>query len=217
MTLTDPVSVFIVDDHELLRNGLKEALEPEADIEVVGESDRFEGSAELIIDLAPDVAVIDVRLGDGSGVELCRQLQARDTATRSLIFTSATGEEALYQSILAGASGYLLKSASGTEIVTAIRALGAGQALIDPAVANSLLARLRRQSRVGLEDLTTQEQQVLELIGEGLTNAEIASRLHLADQTVKNYVSHVLTKLNLSRTQTALYADAERRTKEEFG
>ena len=217
MGTTEPVRVFIVDDHELLRNGLKEALEPEEDIIVVGESDRFVGTSDLIVELAPDVAVIDVRLGDGSGVELCRELRTHEVETRYLMFTSATGDEPLYQSILAGASGYLLKTASGQEIIGAIRALGEGQTLIDPSVAGSLLTRLREQSRVGLEHLTTQEQQVLELIGEGLTNAEIANRLHLADQTVKNYVSHVLTKLDLTRTQTALYADAERRSKEESG
>lgn len=217
MGTTEPVRVFIVDDHELLRNGLKEALEPEEDIIVVGESDRFEGTSDLIVELAPDVAVIDVRLGDGSGVELCRELKAHEVATRYLMFTSATGDEPLYQSILAGASGYLLKTASGQEIIGAIRALREGQTLIDPSIAGSLLTRLREQSRVGLEHLTAQEQQVLELIGEGLTNAEIASRLYLADQTVKNYVSRVLTKLDLTRTQTALYADAERRTKEESG
>jgi DNA-binding NarL/FixJ family response regulator len=209
------VRVFIVDDHELLRNGLKEALEPEEDITVVGEADRLAGTIDLILEHAPDVAVIDVRLGDGSGIELCRELREHSVATQCLMFTSATGDEPLYQSILAGASGYLLKTASGKEIISAIRALGAGQALIDPAVTKSLLARLREQNRVGLDDLTSQERQVLELIGEGLTNAEIAVRLNLAEQTVKNYVSHVLTKLNLNRSQTILYADAERRTKEE--
>lgn len=211
----DAVRVFIVDDHELLRNGLKEALEPEKDITVVGEAGRFEGTIELLLAHAPDVAVIDVRLGDGSGIELCRELQEHSEATRCLMFTSATGDEPLYQSILAGASGYLLKTASGREIISAIRALGAGQALIDPAVTNSLLVRLRQQNRVGLEDLTTQERQVLELIGEGLTNAQIADRLHLADQTIKNYVSHILTKLDLTRTQSALYAAGEKRATEE--
>jgi DNA-binding NarL/FixJ family response regulator len=214
---SDLVRVFIVDDHELLRNGLKEALEPEKDITVVGESDRLQGTADLIIQLEPDVAVIDVRLGDGSGVELCRQLQANEIATRCLMFTSSTGEEPLYQSILAGASGYLLKNASGKEIISAIRTLGEGKALIDPAVTNSLLTKLRHENREGLETLTTQEQQVLQLIGEGLTNAEIATSLHLADQTVKNYVSRVLTKLDLNRTQSALYAAGAKRTKEESG
>jgi two-component system response regulator DevR len=214
---SDAVRVFIVDDHELLRNGLKEALDPEEGITVVGEADRFEGTIDLILELAPDVAVIDVRLGDGSGIELCRELQEHSDATRCLMFTSATGDEPLYQSVLAGASGYLLKTASGREIISAIRALGAGQALIDPAVTNSLLARLRQHNRVGLEDLTTQERQVLELLGEGLTNAQIADRLHLADQTIKNYVSHILTKLDLTRTQSALYAAGERRATEESG
>jgi two-component system response regulator DevR len=207
----DPIRVFLVDDHEMMRNGLKETLEPEADMEVIGEADRFEGTADRLIELAPDVALIDVRLGDGSGIELCRQLYARKVPTRCLMFTSATGQKPLYESILAGASGYLLKSASGAEIVGAIRTLAAGQDLIDPALTRSLLASIRRESREGLPDLTTQERQVLELIGEGLTNHEIAERLHLAEQTVKNYVSHVLTKLDLTRIQTALYAAGEKR------
>jgi DNA-binding NarL/FixJ family response regulator len=215
--VSDAVRVFIVDDHELFRNGLKEALEPEEGITVVGEAGRFEGTIELILELAPDVAVIDVRLGDGSGIELCRELQEHSVATRCLMFTSATGDEPLYQSILAGAWGYLLKTASGREIISAIRTLGAGQALIDPAVTSSLLAKVRQQNRVGLEDLTTQERQVLELIGEGLTNAQIADRLHLADQTIKNYVSHILTKLDLTRTQSALYAAGEKRATDESG
>ena len=208
---SDPIRVFLVDDHEMLRNGLKEALEAEADIQVIGEADRFEGTADRLMELAPDVALIDVRLGDGSGIELCRQLHAHKVPTRCLMFTSSTGQKPLYESILAGASGYLLKSASGAEIVGGIRALAAGEDLIDPALMKSLLASIRHESREGLPDLTTQERQVLELIGEGLTNHEIAERLHLADQTVKNYVSHVLTKLDLTRIQTALYAAGEKR------
>ena len=217
MPSSEPVSVFIVDDHELLRNGLKEALAPERDIEVVGESDRFEGTTDLITQLEPDVAVVDVRLPDGNGVQLCRELNAHEIATRCLMFTSSDEPESLYQSIVAGASGYLLKNASRKEILAAIRAIGAGQALIDPSLANSVLERLRQQNRIGLEELTAQERKVLDLIGEGLTNAEIAAQMHLADQTVKNYVSHVLRKLDLNRTQTALYSAAARRDKEESG
>lgn len=211
----DRIRVFIVDDHELFRDGLKAALAREEDIDVVGEADRFEGTADLIADLVPDVAVIDVRLGDGSGIDLCKQLKTRELPTRCLIFTAATGEEGLYHAILAGASGYLLKTGSAKEVVTAIRALGAGLALIDPAVTESLLARLRHESRQHLSDLTNQELQVLELVGEGLTNVAIADRLDLAEQTVKNYVSHILNKLDLNRTQAALYAAAAKRDDEE--
>ncbi|HYI45872.1 MAG TPA: response regulator transcription factor [Actinomycetota bacterium] len=217
MASTDPISVFIVDDHEMLRDGLKEALAPEDDIRVVGESSQVEGTTDLIVELDPVVAVIDVRLPDGSGVHLCRDVQSLDVATRCLMFTSATGEEPLYQSILAGASGYLLKNASRQEIVSAIRALAAGQSMIDPAVAGSVLERLRQHERIGLEDLTVQEHEVLSLLGEGLTNAQIATRLHLADQTVKNYVSHVLTKLDLTRTQSALFSAKAKRDEEESG
>ena len=208
----EPVRAFIVDDHELLRSGLKGALEADGDIEVVGEADRFEGSAGAIVEVAPDVAIIDVRLGDGSGVELCRQVQASGVSTRCLMFTSATGEEGLYQSIRAGASGYLLKRASASEIVDAVRIVAAGDALIDPTVTGSLLTKVRQG---GAEGLTSQERQVFDLLGEGMSNTEIADRLGLAPQTVKNYVSRVLTKLDLTRTRTALYAAASKRAEED--
>lgn len=211
----EPVRVFIVDDHELLRSGLRGALEASGGIEVVGEADRFEGTADAIASAAPDVAIIDVRLGDGNGVELCRQLRARAAATRCLVFTSATGEEGLYQSIRAGASGFLLKRASADEIVRAVRAVAAGQALIDPAVTGSLLSKVRHESGEGPESLTGQERQVFDLIGEGLSNSEIAERLALAPQTVKNYVSRVLTKLDMTRTRTALHAAASKRADED--
>jgi DNA-binding NarL/FixJ family response regulator len=211
----EPVRVFIVDDHELLRSGLRGALEATDDIDVVGEADRFEGTADAIADVGPDVAIIDVRLGDGNGVELCRQLQTRGVPTRCLIFTSATGDEGLYESIRAGASGYLLKRASATEIVSAVRTVAAGHALVDPVVTGSLLAKVRRDATQAAATLTAQERQVLHLIGEGLGNAEIAERLALAPQTVKNYVSRVLTKLHMTRTRAALYAAASHRAEEE--
>lgn len=211
----EPVRVFIVDDHELLRSGLRGALEASGDIEVVGEADRFEGTAEAIADVAPDVAIIDVRLGDGNGVELCRQLQTRGAPTRCLIFTSTTGEEGLYQSIRAGASGFLLKRASAEEIIRAVRTVAAGQALVDPAVTGSLLARVRHEGGEGPDSLTGQERQVFDLIGEGFSNTEIAERLALAPQTVKNYVSQVLTKLDMTRTRAALYAAASKRAEDD--
>jgi DNA-binding NarL/FixJ family response regulator len=208
------IRVFVVDDHELLRAGLKAALETESDIRVVGEAARLAGTADTIAQLNPDVAVIDVRLGDGTGINLCRELQVRGVATRCLMFTSAAGEEGLYQSILAGASGYLLKNAAAEEIVDAVRAVAERGVLIDPTLAETLLARLRHRGRRSADDLTGRERQVLTLIGEGLTNAEIAARLNLAPQTVKNYVSRVLTKLDMNRTQSALYAAAKQADEE---
>lgn len=204
------IRVFVVDDHALLRAGLKSALETEPDIRVVGEAARLGGTADAIGRLEPDVAVIDVRLGDGSGIELCRELRSQGAATRCLMFTSAAGEEALYQSILAGASGYLLKDASAETIIDAVRTVAAGKALIDPTLAETLLSRLRHPGRSGADELTSREREVLALIGEGFTNAEIATHLHLAPQTVKNYVSRILTKLDMNRTQSALYAAAKK-------
>jgi len=217
MTLADPVTVFIVDDHEIFRDGLKEALAPAEGIEVIGESDRVHGTTDLIVQLEPDVAVIDIRLPDGSGVQLCEELYSLEVDTRSLMFTSSTDKEPLYQSILAGASGYLLKHTSAKEIVNAIRTVGAGQVVIDPALANFVLEKVRQQDRVDPNELTAQENRVLELLGEGLSNMQIAERLNLAEQTVKNYVSNLTTKLDLNRTQAALYSAALRRDKDASG
>lgn len=200
------ISVFIVDDHEVLRLGLREALEIEPDLEVVGEGDRFEGTADRIVQTLPDVAILDIRLRDGTGIELCRDVLEKAPEVRCLMFTSASGDEALYQSIVAGASGYLLKDAPRTELVHAIHTVAAGQSLIDPSLTGRVLDRLREQPDEVTAQLTEQEARVLELIGEGLTNRCIADRLNLAPQTVKNYVSRVLTKLDMGRTNAALFA-----------
>lgn len=200
------IAVFVVDDHELMRVGLREAFAVEPDLEIVGEADRFEGTAARIVETTPDVAILDVRLRDGSGIELCRDVMEGAPAVRSLMFTSATGDEPLHESILAGAAGYLLKDASRAELIHAVRKVAGGQALIDPAMTDQVLRRLRAQPDEPSTRLTEQERRVLDLIGEGLTNKEIAGRLHLADQTVKNYVSRVLTKLDMRRTHAALYA-----------
>jgi two-component system, NarL family, response regulator DevR len=205
-----PVRIFVVDDHELLRIGLREAFGGEPDLELIGESDRYEGTASRIIELKPDVAILDVRLGDGSGIELCREVLAESPEVRCIMFTSAIGDQPLHESILAGATGYLLKDASRVELLHAIRTVAAGRSLIDPAMVGHVLARLRAQPDEPAARLTEQERLVLDLMGQGLTNKEVAVRLHLADQTVKNYVSRILTKLDMRRTQAALYAARQR-------
>lgn len=200
------VSVFIVDDHELLRLGLREALDAEVDIQVVGEAGRVEDSVELVLEARPDVALLDVRLPDGSGIELCRDILARDHEIRCLMFTSAAEDEPLYDAVLAGASGYVLKDSPRSDLVAAIRRVAAGDSLIDPAMTDRILTRMRSESEGPAADLTRQERNILDLIGEGLTNKEIAERLNLAEQTTKNYVSRVLTKLDMGRTRAALYS-----------
>lgn len=200
------IRVFVVDDHELLRIGLRETLSVEEDLDLVDEADRFEGTAERIIESAPDIAILDVRLGDGSGIELCREVLAHASRTRCLIFTSATGDGPLHEAILAGAAGYLLKDASRDELLRAIRTVAAGHSLIDPGMTERVLVRLRSVSDERTSGLTAQERRILDLMGEGLTNSEIADRMSLAHQTVKNYVSRVLAKLDMRRTSAALHA-----------
>lgn len=200
------ISLFLVDDHELLRLGLREALAIEPDLEIVGEADRLEGTAARIVEIAPDVAILDIRLSDGSGIELCRQVLEEAPDIRCLMFTFAADLEPLHHSILAGAAGYVLKSAHRGEVINAVRTVAEGRSLIDPAMTEQVLAGLRSQSNEPADQLTEQERRVLDLMGEGLTNKEIATSLHLADQTVKNYVSRVLTKLDMRRTRAALYS-----------
>lgn len=200
------ITVFVVDDHELMRIGLREALEVEPDIVVVDDAACATGTARKIAKLGPDVALIDIRLPDGNGVELCRDVLHENPTVRCLMFTSATDDEPVHQSILAGAAGYLLKDAPRVELTAAIRKVATGGSLIDPAMTEHVLARLRARPDDPTRYLTPQERKILELIGEGLTNQEIAEQLHLAHQTVKNYVSHVLTKLHMPRTRAAVFA-----------
>jgi two-component system response regulator DevR len=200
------IRLFVVEDHEMMRLGLREAFSSEEGIVLVGETGHFEGAREAILAAHPDVVLLDVKLGDGSGIQLCREVVSTDRSIHCLVYTSATGDEALHESILAGASGYLLKDSSREDLVTAVRRVAAGQSLIDPAVTGRVLARLRAEPRGPEAGLTEREARVLDLIAEGLTNKEIAERLFLAEQTVKNYVSRVLMKLHMGRTQAALYA-----------
>ena len=204
-----PIRIFLVDDHELIRRGLRAFLESEPDMEVVDEAATARDTVGKVPIVKPDLVVLDIRLPDGNGVEVCRELRARCPETKVIMLTSFADDTALMDSIMAGASGYILKATKQDELLAALRKVAAGQSLIDPAITASVFRRLRRQaeSSDALEALTAQERRILDLIAEGLTNREIAGRIHLAERTVKNYVSHILAKLGMKhRTQVALYA-----------
>lgn len=202
------IRVFLVDDHEVVRRGLAELLSLEPDIEVVGEASNEHDAITRIRASRPDVAVLDVRLPDGSGVEVCRDIRSQYPEVRALMLTSYSDDEALFDSIMAGASGYCLKDIRGHDLVGAIRSVAAGSSLLDPVATSRVLARLRgsQDSDERLASLTAQEKRILALIGEGLTNRQIGQQLHLAEKTVKNYVSSLLGKLGLERrTQAAAF------------
>lgn len=203
------IRVYLLDDHELVRRGLCELLEAEDDIEVVGESALAVEAAHRIPALRPDVAVLDGRLPDGTGVEVCRQVRSIDPSIAVLILTSYDDDEALFSAIMAGAAGYVLKQISGSDLVSAVRLVGNGGSMLDPAVTAQVLARLRNGPPEDpvTRHLTPKEHQILDLVGEGLTNRQISERLSLAEKTVKNYVSTMLAKLGVeSRTQAAIIA-----------
>jgi two-component system response regulator DevR len=203
------IRVFLLDDHEVVRFGLREMLEREGDIEVVGESGSAVEAAHRIPALRPHVAVLDGRLPDGSGIDVCREIRSVDPTINALILTSYDDDEALFAAIMAGAAGYVLKQIHGTDLVDAVRRVAAGQSLLDPAVTARVLERIRRgpEQPDEFKDLTEQERKILMLIAEGLTNREIAERMFLAEKTVKNYVSSLLAKLGLERrTQAAVLA-----------
>lgn len=205
----DPITVYLLDDHELVRRGIRDLLESEGDIEVVGESGLAQEAASRIPALRPDVAILDGRLPDGSGVEVCRQIRSVDPTIAALILTSYDEDEALFAAIMAGASGYVLKQIKGADFVETVRRVAAGQSMLDPAVTAQVLARLRNGPPEDpvTKHLTPKEHQILDLVGEGLTNRQIAERLSLAEKTVKNYVSTMLGKLGVeSRTQAAIIA-----------
>ncbi|MGA8114775.1 MAG: response regulator transcription factor [Actinocatenispora sp.] len=203
------ISVYLLDDHEVVRRGLRELLEAEDDIRVVGESGLATQAVSRIPALRPDVAVLDARLPDGSGVDVCRDVRSIDPSIRALILTSFEDDEALFAAIMAGAHGYVLKQVRGTDLVNAVRQIAAGQSLLDPAVTQRVLERIRRgpDQPDELRHLTDQERRILTLVAEGLTNRAIARRMHLSEKTVKNYVSSVLAKLGLHRrTEAAVLA-----------
>src|SRR3954469_10020245 len=203
------IRVYLLDDHEVVRFGLREMLEREGDIEVVGESGSAVDATHRIPALRPDVAVLDGRLPDGSGIDVCRDIRSIDPTINALILTSYDDDEALFAAIMAGASGYVLKQIHGTDLIDGIRRVAAGQSLLDPAVTARVLERIRKgpEQPDELKDLTDQERKILMHVAEGLTNREIAERMFLAEKTVKNYVSSLLAKLGLERrTQAAVLA-----------
>jgi two-component system, NarL family, response regulator DevR len=214
------VRIFLLDDHELVRRGLRDLIEAEDDLEVVGEAGTAEEALRRVPATKPDVAVLDVRLPDGDGVEVCRELRSADPTLQCLMLTSFSDDEALFNAIMAGASGYVLKQVRGNDLVDAIRRVAGGQSLLDPTVTARVLDRLREgpaeeDELVG--SLTAQERKLLDLLAEGLTNRQIAERMYLAEKTVKNYVSNLLAKLGMGRrTEAAVYAArlAERRRHE---
>ena len=203
------IRVYLLDDHEVVRRGIKDLLESTGDIEVVGESGSAREATARIPALRPHVAILDGRLPDGSGVDVCRDVRSIDPTIKGLILTSYDDDEALFAAIMAGASGYLLKQVRGNDLVDTVRRVAAGQSMLDPALTAQVLDRIRNGPPADeeLQVLTTQEKRILEHVGEGLTNREIARSMQLSEKTVKNYVSAVLTKLGLtSRTQAAVFA-----------
>jgi DNA-binding NarL/FixJ family response regulator len=201
-----PILVLLVDDHEVVRRGLRELLSDEPDIEVVAEAGSVDEALAVAMHVEPDVAVVDVRLGDGDGVTLCRELRAKPNPPQCLMLTAFDDEEAMVAAIMAGAAGYLLKQVKGQDVVTAVREVAAGRSLLDPLTTARMLDKMRNPPHDELEHLTERERDVLDLIGQGLSNREIAERLFLAEKTVKNYVTSVLAKLGMQRrTQAAAW------------
>jgi two-component system response regulator DevR len=203
------VKVFLVDDHEVVRRGLAGLLASDPELEIVGEAGSVSEAKARIPALKPDVVVLDVRLPDGNGIELCRDLVSEHPDLRCLMLTSFTSDEAMLEAILAGASGYVVKDIKGMELAQAIKEVGAGKSLLDNRAAAALMAKLRgaAEREDPLSGLTEQERTLLTLLSEGLTNRQIAARMFLAEKTVKNYVSRLLAKLGMERrTQAAVFA-----------
>ncbi len=203
-----PIQVFLVDDHEVVRRGLRDILTAEPDIEVVGEADRVATALPMIVELAPRVAVLDVRLPDGDGIELCRDIRSARPETACLMLTSFGDDQAMVSSIVAGAAGYVMKTSGSAQLIGAIRAAASGLSMIDPHAAQEVIERLRNHTvtMTSMSALTDQERRVLDLVGEGMTNRQIAERLSLSEKTVKNYVASLLSKLGMHRrSQAAAY------------
>ncbi len=219
---TDPMTeqqpllrIFLLDDHEVVRRGIAELLTAVSGFEIVGEAGTVEQALSRIPAVRPDVAILDARLPDGSGIDVCREIRSRLPDTHCLILTSYDDEDAVLASVLAGASGYVLKEVRGSAIVDSVRRVAAGQSLIAPEVISQVMDRLRNGTAADarLASLTDREREVLDLIAEGLTNRQIAERLFLAEKTVKNYVSSLLAKLSMQRRTQAAVSGAEvRRT-----
>jgi two-component system response regulator DevR len=211
-----PLRVVLVDDHEVVRDGIKSLLEPEPDITVVGEAGTVKEGIARVEWARPDVVIMDIRLPDGSGIEATREIRARLPKTQVLMLTTFADDDALFASIMAGAAGYVLKQIKGADLVRAVRTVGAGQSLLDPAVTKGVLDRLRKGKQFlkdeRLARLSAQEERILTLISEGKTNGEIGKELHLAEKTVKNYVTSILSKLEVARRAEAAAYFARRTT-----
>ena len=212
-----PLRLLVVDDHEVVRQGLVSLLERREHFQVVAEAGTAAEAVEMARKFEPDLVVMDVRLPDGAGIEACREIRAEFPGTRVVILTSYPDEEAVLSAIIAGASGYLLKQIRGRDLVSALESVGRGESLLDPAVTEKVLDRVRRIATGTYTDemaqLTQQEQKILLLVAEGKTNKEIASEVFLSDKTVKNYVSSILSKLNLERRAQAAAFVARHRLK----
>jgi DNA-binding NarL/FixJ family response regulator len=201
------IRVFLLDDHEVVRRGVRELLEAEDDIEVVGEAGTAEEAYGRIPATSPNVAILDVRLPDGDGVEVCREIRSKHPEIACLMLTSYADDEALFSAIMAGAAGYLLKQVRGNDLVDGVRRVGRGESLLDPSLTTRVLERLRHPEPDELAGLTDQERRILDRIAEGMTNRQIGEQLFLAEKTVKNYVSNLLAKLGMSRrSEAAAYA-----------
>jgi two-component system response regulator DevR len=207
--MSKSITVFLLDDHEIVRRGVAEVLNAEAGIEVVGEAATQEQAVARVHALDPDVAVLDVRLDEGNGIEACREIRALNPRTACLILTSFHEDEALFQAIMAGAAGYVLKRIQTADLVDSVRRVAAGESLLDPAVTKRVMERIRNGPKqdVGIAKLTPREQSLLALLAEGLSNRLIAERLFLSEQTIKNHVTSILAKLGMTRrTEAAVYA-----------
>jgi DNA-binding NarL/FixJ family response regulator len=204
--------VFLLDDHEVVREGIRYLIEADGDLEVIGEASTAREALERVPVLSPNVAVLDVRLPDGNGVEVCREIRSHDRGIACLMLTSFSDDEALFDAIMAGASGYVLKEVRGSDLVTSIRRVAAGHSLLDPETTARVLERVRAAKLENPEHrLTPQENKILDLLAEGLTNRQIAEAMYLSEKTVKNYVSNLLAKLGMNRrTEAAVYAARKR-------
>jgi DNA-binding NarL/FixJ family response regulator len=203
------IRVFLMDDHEVVRRGVRDLLEAESDITVIGEADTAAAALARIPVLTPDVAILDVRLPDGDGVSVCRDIRSAVPPVACLMLTSFGDDEALFNAIMAGAAGYVLKQIRGTDLIGAVRTVAAGGSLLDPGAASKVLARMRERAEQAdpLAGLTPQERKILAFIGDGLTNRQIGEQMFLAEKTVKNYISALFAKLGMERrTQAAAYA-----------
>jgi two-component system response regulator DevR len=206
--MTSPIRAFLMDDHEVVRQGVRALLESSGEIEVVGEASNAAEALPRIPALQPDVAILDVRVPDGNGIEVCREIRS-SVGTHCLMLTSYSDDEALFEAIMAGASGYMLKQIRGKELLDAVKRVAAGESLLDPAITGRVLQRLRAPSEEDerLSRLTPQERRILHHIADGMTNRQIANEMYLAEKTIKNYVSNMLGKLGMERrTEAAVFA-----------